>query len=51
LKKKRKKPESDKKAPETKQEKIKDEVKEVSTKREGKRPRKIISKKDTVKKI
>lgn len=43
--------ESDKKAPETKQEKIKDEVKEVSTKREGKRPRKIISKKDTVKKI
>ncbi len=45
------KPESDEKAPETKQEKIKDEVKEDSTKREGKRPRKIISKKDTVKKI
>ncbi|MCK4361105.1 MAG: 30S ribosomal protein S2, partial [Bacteroidales bacterium] len=42
-------PESDKKAPETKPAKIKDEVKEVSTKREGKRPRKIISKKDTVK--
>ena len=45
------KPESDEKAPETKQEKIKDEVKEDSTKREGKRPRTIISKKDTVKKI
>lgn len=43
--------ESDKKAPEPKQETIKDEVKEDSTKREGKRPRKIISKKDTVKKI
>ena len=43
--------ESDKKAPETKQDKIKDEVKEDSTKRAGKRPRKIISKKDTVKKI
>ena len=42
-------PESDKKAPETKPAKIKDEVKEVSTKRVGKRPRKIISKKDTVK--
>ncbi len=42
-------PESDKKAPETKPAKIKDEVKEVSTKRTGKRPRKIISKKDTVK--
>ena len=42
-------PESDKKAPETKPAKIKDEVKEDSTKRVGKRPRKIISKKDTVK--
>lgn len=42
-------PESDKKAPETKPAKIKDEVKEDSTKRAGKRPRKIISKKDTVK--
>ena len=42
-------PESDKKAPETKPAKIKDEVKEDSTKRTGKRPRKIISKKDTVK--
>ncbi len=42
-------PESDKKAPETKPAKIKDEVKEDSTKRVGKRPRKIISKKDTIK--